>query len=442
MRQTRSSRRPRVRHLTWQPRHEPLEPRVVLAAGMAYDRNTRVLTIVGSETSDVVEVRQQGANVVVSMRSGSAQMSRTVAAATVGRIAFTGLAGNDSFTNLTAIASRADGGPGADVLRGGRAADELIGGDGDDSIDGGLGIDTVRGDNGNDVVHGGGGNDTVSGGVGNDDLFGGAGNDVVDAGKGDDRLDGELGSDRLVGGEGLDRETDGQDRFADGDADGDGYDNDYDAFDILYESPGNPPAYANDAAAAPTIALVTAELCKLLQIPADDPGLRVRVSANRFGDLVTGVWRYMTPDKIQVWAKWCYPASNPAKLTSFAQYEYSGPYSGNIADYVNPAYYSISSESRIYAGYVRGPQAFIGWLPDDPVGFFYSAPNQQATGYPAPIEQLTTALGSLPGFTVSGDSFSGNLSEKPGFQGLKPVVDLLRSINQVNRTWYAQSRTR
>lgn len=53
-------------------------------------------------------------------------------------------------------------------------------------------------------------------------------------------------------------EVDTGDRFADGDIDGDGYDNDYDYMDILYEAPSNPPAYADDAPAAPIEALKAA----------------------------------------------------------------------------------------------------------------------------------------------------------------------------------------
>ena len=37
-----------------------------------------------------------------------------------------------------------------------------------------------------------------------------------------------------------------------------------------------------------------------------------RRAKDSFGDLVTGQWRYMTPDKIQVWARWCYPSADVA----------------------------------------------------------------------------------------------------------------------------------
>jgi Ca2+-binding RTX toxin-like protein len=394
---------------------EGLESRLVLAAGLGYDRASRVISIVGSVGNDSAEVRQQGANVVVSLTSAAGRLSRSVNAAQVSRVVFSGQAGNDTFTNLTAIATRADGGAGADVLRGGRGVDQLMGGDGNDQLFGDAGTDSLWG------------------GLGNDELYGGAGTDALRGEKGNDQFDGGTGRDQLVGGDGLDMEVDTGDRFADGDTDGDGFDNDYDSMDILYESPGNPPAYADDATVAPIIAAVDGEVRNFLEISAADTGLRVRVQANQFGDRVTGVWRYLTPDKIQVWGKWAYPASDPSQVSLAVQWSYAGPYSGNPADYSNPANYVISEESRVYAGFLNGPTTFVNWLPGTPANFTYFAANEQATGFATPIEGLRTALASVPNFTNSGDSFSGDLSASPGLPGVQPVLDVLRTINRVTR---------
>jgi len=408
---------------------EMLESRDVPTAGIGYDSASRVLSIIGSNGNDSTEVRQQGNNLIVTLNSGSGRLSRTINSATVSRIVFTGGAGNDSFTNLTAKPVRADGGSGDDVLRGGSANDNLLGGDGKDRLFGNVG---------NDTIDAGAGNDSVDGGLGDDILMAGLGNDSLNAGGGNDILDGGRGTDKLVGGAGLDREVDAQDNFADGDNNADGYDNDHDSLDILYESPGTTSAYAADASVAPTIALVAGKVRETLGIPAADTGLRVRVAKDQFGDLVTGVWRYLTPDKIQVWAKWSYPASDPKQIKIFVNYEYTGPYSGNFADYVNPANYAISQENRLYAGYLGGVVIHLSWLPDQPVGFYYSAPGEHATGFPAPIEPLKAALGSLPNFSNGENSFQGNLSKDVGFKGVQPILGLARTINQVNLTWYTQ----
>jgi len=442
--------------------------RIVLAAAIGYDRASRTVSIVGSEGNDSAQVRQQGGNLVVSLNSAAGRFSRTVPAAQVSRVVFTGLAGNDTFTNQTAIASRAEGGAGADVLRGGSGVDELLGGGGsdqllgnagrdvidggagDDAAWGGAGDDQVMGGNGNDKVNGDGGTDSLWGGLGNDELVGGAGTDALHGEEGNDWFDGAAGRDTIVGGEGMDLEVDTGDRFADGDTDGDGYDNDYDYMDILYEVPSNPRAYADDASesAAPIIAAVDAQVRTFLGISTADSGLRVRVQINdgtvtqpgRFGDRVTGVWRYLTPDKIQLWGKWSHPASDPSQVNLAVQWSYSGPpvtvdqiVSGDVADYLNPANYSISEESRLYAGFLNGPITFIGWLPGTPASFSYHAPNEQATGFPAPIEALRAALSSLPNLTNTGDSFSGDFSASPGLPGVQPVLDVLRTINRVTR---------
>ena len=449
---------------------ESLEGRIVLAAAIGYDRASRTVSIVGSEGNDSAQVRQQGANLVVSLNSAAGRFSRTVPAAQVSRVVFTGLAGNDTFTNQTGIASRADGGAGADILRGGRGVDQLRGGDdndqlfggeGNDTLDGGTGNDAAWGGAGNDQVMGGDGNDNVNGdagndslwgGLGNDGLSGGAGNDAVQGEKGNDWFDGGTGRDKIVGGDGLDREVDTGDRFADGDTDGDGYDNDYDYLDVLYEAPGNPPAYADDASVAPIIAALDGEVRNFLNISAADTSLRVRVQASQFGDRVTGVWRYLTPDKIQVWGKWAYPASDPSQVNLAVQWSYSGPpvtldqiVSGDVADYLNPANYSISEESRVYAGFLNGPGGFlVNWLPGTPANFGYGAPSEEALAYwfpgtgpaigvPAPIEAVKAALASLPNFTDNGDAFTADFSTAPGFPGVQPVLDVLRTINRVTR---------
>jgi len=485
---------------------ERLETRVAMTAGITLDRASRTIAILGTSGNDTAVVRQNGNNVVVALTTPSGRFNQTYRSSTVTRVVFTGLAGNDSFSNSTALPSRADGGAGADVLRGGRAADELLGGDGNDQLfgdagndalnggggndsiqagagndrvfggdgldslagndgvdevwggegsdvlDGGTGNDLVVGDGGDDELAGGTGDDSVRGGDGSDTLVGGNGNDALEGGGNDDWLDGGIGGDRLVGDAGLDRESDAQDRFADGDDDGDGYDNDYDLFDILYEPAEGPSPYANDATVAPIIASVSAELRRVLQISESDPGLRVRVQNGQFANSVTGVWRYMTPEKIQVWAKWAYPVNNPAQLQLFVQYSYTGPYSGNIADYTNPDNYIISEESRIYAGYLVSinfsdpiaiasrPSTILSWLPTRGANFYYSAPSQEYTGFAPPIQPLTAALGSMPNFENNGETFSADLSAEPGVRSVQSIVDLLRKISQVNATWYAQRR--
>lgn len=253
---------------------------------------------------------------------------------------------------------------------------------------------------------------------------------------GDGREDGTIGE--------WDIDGDGSANGLDGDVDGDGLaninDTDHDGTgindDILYESPGNPPSYADDASVKTIIDYVSAEVRRVLQLSTNDAGLRVRVQPGSFAGRVNGVWRYFTSDQIQIWAKWAYSLSNPSDLTLFVNYSYVGPYTGNMEDYTNPTNYVISEENRFYSMLPRGPLTFFSWMPGSPVNFYYTAPNEQATGIPPPISALTTALSSIPGFYTRGDSFSGDVM--PAFTGIQPVVNLLRTIQTVTRNWNGQ----
>jgi hypothetical protein len=231
----------------------------------------------------------------------------------------------------------------------------------------------------------------------------------------------------------------------DGDVDGDGLANNSDA-DMLGSNAindifvGADSAYAPDATVAATINYVSGEIRRILQIPSADNGLRVRVSASQSGNRVVGVWRYLSADNMQVYANWAYPADNPSALNIFAVYQYTGPHSGNMADYTNPDNYSLSEESKAYAQFPGGGITFVSWVPSQPASFFYTAPNQQATGFAPPFQPLVNALSSLPNFTADQQylSFSGNLGTSPGLSSLQPLINLQRTIMQVSRAWYGQ----
>ncbi|MFM8415550.1 MAG: hypothetical protein ACKOCX_12595 [Planctomycetota bacterium] len=209
-------------------RVESLEGRVVLSASIDFSIRDAVVRIMGTEGNDSVVVEQRGQNLAITLSTPEGEITRSVAARAVRAIRFDALGGDDRFTNTTATRSVALGGPGSDALRGGSGPDSLFGGPDDDTILGGLGDDQLRGDAGDDDIDGGFGSDAIRGGEGNDIARGGFGRDRIWGDGDDDWLDGEDGVDSLVGGAGLDYEDDFNDRFADGDRDRDGYDDDHD----------------------------------------------------------------------------------------------------------------------------------------------------------------------------------------------------------------------
>lgn len=249
----------------------------------------------------------------------------------------------------------------------------------------------------------------------------------------------------------LDIDGDGVSNGLDADVDGDGLTNNRDtdmygdgAINDIFVGAGAEEAYARDETVATIIAYVSGEIRRNLQIPASDKGLRVRVQANQFGNLVTGLWRYLSADNIQVYAKWAYSAENPSDLFFSVNYQYNGPFSNNPEDYSNPSFYTISQESRVYAQYPRGPITFVSWLPLEPASFFYTEPNELATGFAPPYEALRIALSTLPNFSSDQQylSFSGDLVTTPGLTTLQPVINLQRTIMQVSRASYGRLETR
>lgn len=278
----------------------------------------------------------------------------------------------------------------------------------------------------------------------------------------------DIDGDGLVDGDSaeFDIDGDGLANGLDGDVDGDGLANSNDpdmhGTGVLNDIfAGADDAYAPDATVLSTITYVGGEIRRIMQIPASDKGLRVRVSAGQFGGLVTGVWRYLSPDNIQIYAKWCYPATDPSDLKIAVIYRYSGPYSGNPADYSNPANYSVSEESRVYSQYPGGGITFVSWTPWQPAGFCFGAvfqnytsiPSSLATGgyyygsapeqptiFAPPYQTLVSALRAYPNLTSDPQylTFSGNFSSTPGLSSLQPLINLQRTVMRVSRAWYGQ----
>lgn len=187
---------------------ESLEPRAMLAATVD---DSGLLTIVGTERRDVIEVRA-GATLGSVVLRGVDGVARDTEFANVARVSISALGGNDRVVIASGIRD-ASGAPMAFTVDAGNGNDVIDGGDGDDTILGQAGNDTVRGNggdddidlgNGNDLGVGGAGGDRIVGGRGADRLQGGVGNDDLDGGGEGDVLRGEDGDDTLVGGAGVD----------------------------------------------------------------------------------------------------------------------------------------------------------------------------------------------------------------------------------------------
>ena len=252
------------------------------------------------------------------------------------------------------------------------------------------------------------------------------------------------GDNLLDGGRGeVDTDGDGSANGLDGDVDGDGLANDSDAdmygtgvINDYFQIADENGLYASDASAASTIAFVSAEVRRSLQIPASDTGLRVRVSANPLGSYVTGVWRYLTPDNIQVFAQWCYPLNNPAAINIAFLY-------GNN---------EIAEECGVYSQYLGGAITGATWMPQQPASFLlgiYNGTPASLAGKPPSdfttlYQTLVNALSAYPNLTPNPEylNFSGNFGSAPGLPNLQPLIKLQRTVMQVSRAWYGQQEAR
>jgi hypothetical protein len=208
----------------------------------------------------------------------------------------------------------------------------------------------------------------------------------------------------------------------------------------IFLGAGSDEAYVADASVADTIAQVETELRKVLKISATEPGLRVRVQKGAFLGATVGLWRYLSPDNIQVWARWILPTNTSSGLKLFAQYHYTGPYSGDSAEFFNPANYAISEESRLY---VQDTNIGVGgqtasWTPGRPVNFWTFLTREVPGGSTFTVESLTAEFAPLTNLSVNGDAYgdkyftvSADLTTSPEFPGLQPILDVQRTLRRI-----------
>ena len=136
-----------------------------LGAGVAYEYDTNLVTVLSTDTLTNIE-------------------------SAIGSAFDDALVGSAGYNYL-------DGFDGDDIVQGRGGDDQVNGGAGNDTLSGDFG-NTVLTGGGNDYVDGGDGNDAVRGRDGNDTVLGGSGNDFVEGGTGDDFIDGGSGFDRAA----------------------------------------------------------------------------------------------------------------------------------------------------------------------------------------------------------------------------------------------------
>lgn len=188
-----------------------------------FDLQDGLLTILGTDDDDVIEVSSMGDSIVVELNGDSEEFVG------VNEILIDSGDGDDEISVNAFIRSTIFGGDGNDIIAGGPSADTIFGGNGMDDIHGMGGPDDLYGNSdidttdtnqnilyggdGNDLIVGTDRNDMLDGGRGSDEIYGLRGgdlinsfhgNDFVDAGPGNDEVRAGLGNDEVLGGPGND----------------------------------------------------------------------------------------------------------------------------------------------------------------------------------------------------------------------------------------------
>jgi Ca2+-binding RTX toxin-like protein len=174
---------------------ESLESRKYFAISASFNAGTHVLTVLGDNASNTINVSRDGAGKLF-VNGGAVAIAGGIATTTnTNVVKVLGQDGNDTIaldeTNGVLPSASLIGGNGNDTLTGGSSNDHLFGESGNDSLLGKAGADSLFGGGDNDTLLGGIGNDTASGEGGNDRLIWnpGEGSDVNEGGDGTDTIE-------------------------------------------------------------------------------------------------------------------------------------------------------------------------------------------------------------------------------------------------------------
>lgn len=209
-------------------------------------------------------------------------------------------------------------------------------------------------------------------------------------------------------------------------------------FDIL-ELTGGDDTYVADASVADTLSRVEGELRTLLKISATQPGLRLRLrkpsSEPSIPGWVTGLWRYLSADNLQVFAQWAYPSNDPSALNLLATDRFIPGEVTDDARLFDPANLTIGEEREVYAWDTNLRGLAATWKPGGPLNFSATVTRDAAAGSGLSVEAIQAALGRYPNLKVSASeglpsyvAISADFQASSEFPGLQPILDVQRAL--------------
>jgi len=205
-------------------------------------------------------------------------------------------------------------------------------------------------------------------------------------------------------------------------------------FDIL-ELTGGDDTYVADASVADTLSRVEGELRTLLKISATQPGLRLRLRKPSIPGWVTGLWRYLSADNLQVWAQWAYPSNDPSALNLLATDRFIPGEVTDDAQLLDPANLTIGEERQVYVWDTTLQGLAATWKPGRPLNFSATVTRDATAGSGLSVEAIQAALGRYPNLEVSASeglpsyfAFTADFQASLEFPGLQPILDVQRAL--------------
>ncbi len=166
-------------------------------------------------------------------------------------------------------------------------------------------------------------------------------------------------------------------------------------------------SFIDTETAAPIINFIEIELRKQLKV-GDDATIGVAVF-NNAGEVTSGTWKYVTSEGILVSGNWSYVTGKPETLNLFRS--------------------NVEVEKRIYVQYPGSGFIYYSWLPNEPVGYYFS-PIGDALDFKAYFDSVPgSEVNSIGGFT----SYYGDLGLFDGIAAIEEQASALYAIDLAKR---------
>jgi hypothetical protein len=221
-----------------------------------------------------------------------------------------------------------------------------------------------------------------------------------------------------------------EDRFRDGDSNGDGYDDEWDRLDLFDQSALFGWPDRDDPAVAESIRSVDASLREMLGIQAADPGLQILARPAVFDgkSVAWGLWRYRTADSMAVSSQWYLIDSQLGFYDGFPVTA-----GGDAA----PPQNTVMATADYRFGTTLPVE--ITWIRDATVAFGITFYGDTSAGF---IDRVRSELGFAEGLTFAAVTNSlgnqdlrveGRLAGPSGLPSLTRIFDIVRAVERISR---------